>query len=70
METGLKRNRLFQFFLLDTWAVRVGEGRAMTKPRGLEDFSSSNCQVPVCYWELCLCSLSNPIYFVYIFMIF
>ena len=32
----------------------------MTKLRGPEDFSSSNCQVLVCCRELC--SLSHPIY--------
>lgn len=65
METGLKRNRLFQLFPLDTWAFRVGEGRVMAKPHGPEDFSSSNCQVPVCCRELC--SVSHPIY-IYFFL--
>lgn len=37
----------------------------MTKPRGPEDFSSSNCQVPVCCRALC--SLSHPIYIYYFF---
>lgn len=66
METGLKRNRLFQFFLLDTWAVRVGEGRAMTKPRGLEDFSSSNCQVPFAIGS-CACAPSLILFTLFIF---
>lgn len=55
-----KKNRLFQLFLLDTWAFHVEEGRMMAKSHGPEAFSSCNCQVLVCCWELC--SLSHPIY--------